>query len=164
MINTLKYENLIDSFFLSSTNNFFYWFVDFPSSCDFRRFSLHIWAGVKVAAGGVACRFASSLTKSCAGAECQKPTSIYIKKRQINIVLYVLWRLCFLMQEYMPMHSIKISMMRRMRSSRVVRASDSQCRSRNCPGFDPSILRHSGIWGATDEAVLNIVRIKQKIT
>jgi len=24
------------------------------------------------------------------------------------------------------------------------------------PGFDPSILRHSGIWGATDEAVLNI--------
>ncbi len=27
---------------------------------------------------------------------------------------------------------------------RVVRASDSQCRSRNCPGFDPSILRHSG--------------------
>jgi hypothetical protein len=30
-----------------------------------------------------------------------------------------------------------------VRSSRVVRASDSQCRSRNCPGFDPSILRHS---------------------
>jgi hypothetical protein len=28
-----------------------------------------------------------------------------------------------------------------MRSSRVVRASDIQCRSRNCPGFDPSILR-----------------------
>ncbi len=47
-----------------------------------------------------------------------------------------------------------------MKSSRVVRASDSQCRSRNCPGFDPSILRHSGIWGAADEAVLNIVRKK----
>jgi hypothetical protein len=30
-----------------------------------------------------------------------------------------------------------------MRSSRVVRASDRQCRSRNCPWFDPSILRHS---------------------
>jgi hypothetical protein len=28
---------------------------------------------------------------------------------------------------------------------KLVRASDSQCRSRNCPGFDPSILRHSGI-------------------
>ncbi len=28
---------------------------------------------------------------------------------------------------------------------RVVRASDSQCRSRNCPGFDLRILRHSGI-------------------
>jgi hypothetical protein len=24
--------------------------------------------------------------------------------------------------------------------------------------FDPSILRHSGIWGAADEAVLNKVR------
>ncbi len=34
-----------------------------------------------------------------------------------------------------------------MRSSRVVRASDGQRRSRNCPGFDPSILRLSGIWG-----------------
>ncbi len=43
-----------------------------------------------------------------------------------------------------------------MRSSRVVRTSDNQCRSRNCTGFDPSILRHSGIWGAADEAVLNI--------
>ncbi len=26
-----------------------------------------------------------------------------------------------------------------------------QCQSRNSPGFDPSILRHSGIWGAADE-------------
>jgi hypothetical protein len=32
-----------------------------------------------------------------------------------------------------------------MRYSRVARASDNQCRSRNCPGFYPSILRHSGI-------------------
>ncbi len=45
----------------------------------------------------------------------------------------------------------------RMRCSRVARASDSQCRSRNCPGFDPSILRHSGICGAADIAVLNQV-------
>ncbi len=37
---------------------------------------------------------------------------------------------------------------------RVVRASDSQCQSRNCPGFDPSIFRHSGLWVAADEAVL----------
>ncbi len=51
-----------------------------------------------------------------------------------------------------------------MRSSRVVRASDSQCSSRNCPRFrfDPSILRHSEIWGATDEAVSNIVHKKRK--
>jgi hypothetical protein len=32
----------------------------------------------------------------------------------------------------------------------------------NGPGFDPSILKHSGIWGAADEAVLNIVRKKIK--
>ncbi len=38
-----------------------------------------------------------------------------------------------------------------------VLASDSQCRSRNCPYFDPSILRHCWIWGAADVAVLNKV-------
>ncbi len=48
-----------------------------------------------------------------------------------------------------------------MRSSLVVRASDCQCRSRNSPGFDPSILRHSVIWGAADEAVLNTVHTKK---
>jgi hypothetical protein len=41
-----------------------------------------------------------------------------------------------------------------MGSSRVVRASNCLRRSYNSPGFDPSILRHSGI-GAADEAVLN---------
>ncbi len=45
----------------------------------------------------------------------------------------------------------------RMRSSP---ASDGQCTSCNGPGFDPSIRRHSGIWGAADEAVFNIVRKK----
>ncbi len=45
----------------------------------------------------------------------------------------------------------------RMRSGLVVRASDFQCTSCNGPGFDPSIRRHSGIWGAADEAVLNTV-------
>ncbi len=30
-------------------------------------------------------------------------------------------------------------------------------------GFDPSILRHSGIWGAGDEAVLNNVHSWKKI-
>jgi hypothetical protein len=48
----------------------------------------------------------------------------------------------------------------RMRSRLVDRAFDCQCTSCNIPGFDPSILRHSGIWGAADEAVLNIVRKK----
>jgi hypothetical protein len=41
-----------------------------------------------------------------------------------------------------------------MRSSRVVRASDCQCQSRNSPEA-PSILRHNGMWGAAEEAVLN---------
>ncbi len=50
-----------------------------------------------------------------------------------------------------------------MRSSLLVRASDCQCTSCNGPGFDPSIRRHSGIWGAADEAVLNIVRKKIEI-
>ncbi len=50
----------------------------------------------------------------------------------------------------------------RMRSSLVVRASDCQCTSCNGPGFDLSIRRHSGIWGAADEAVLNIVGKKYK--
>ncbi len=45
-----------------------------------------------------------------------------------------------------------------MRSSRVVRASHCLCRSRNSPGFYPSILRHSGIWGAADAAVLKTVQ------
>ncbi len=45
-----------------------------------------------------------------------------------------------------------------MRSSREVRASDFQCQSRNSPGFEPSILWHSGIWWAADEAVLNKVK------
>ncbi len=44
--------------------------------------------------------------------------------------------------------------------SRMVRASDSQCRSRNCPGFDPSILRHSVNWGAEYEAGLNTVKFR----
>ncbi len=49
-----------------------------------------------------------------------------------------------------------------MRCSLAARASDSQCRSRSCPGFDPSILRHSVIWGAADEAVLNKVLWKEE--
>ncbi len=49
-----------------------------------------------------------------------------------------------------------------MRSSRVVRASGCQCQSRNSPRFDPSILQHSRIWGAADEAVLNNVHKKEK--
>jgi hypothetical protein len=46
----------------------------------------------------------------------------------------------------------------------MVRASGCQCQSGNSPGLDPSILRHSGIWRAADEAVLNIAhKNKNKI-
>ncbi len=50
-----------------------------------------------------------------------------------------------------------------LRKSLVVRASDCQCRSRNSPGFGPSILKHSGILRAADEAVLNTVHRRKKI-
>ncbi len=53
----------------------------------------------------------------------------------------------------------KTSSMVWMRPSREVKASDCQCRSRNRPGFDPSILQCSGIWEAADEAVLNTVQV-----
>ncbi len=49
-----------------------------------------------------------------------------------------------------------------MRSSRVVRVSGCQCQSRKDSGFAPSILRHSGILGAADEAVLTLTYIKRK--
>ncbi len=42
-----------------------------------------------------------------------------------------------------------------MRSSQVVRASNCKCQSRKSFEFNLSILRHSGILGAADEAVLN---------
>ncbi len=45
----------------------------------------------------------------------------------------------------------------------MVRASDCQCRSLNSPGFDSSNLRHSGISGAADEAVLNINTEKKNL-
>jgi hypothetical protein len=47
-----------------------------------------------------------------------------------------------------------------MRFRRVVRASDSQCHSLNCPGFDLGILRHSGILEAADETMLNTIHKK----
>ncbi len=48
-----------------------------------------------------------------------------------------------------------------IRCIRVAIASDSQCRRHNCSGFDPSILQYSGIWGATDEAVLHSTYMKK---
>jgi hypothetical protein len=47
-----------------------------------------------------------------------------------------------------------------MMSYRVVRVSDCQFQSRNSPGFDPSVLRDSGIWWAADEAVLKTAHKK----
>ncbi len=47
-----------------------------------------------------------------------------------------------------------------MRPSWVVTTFDSQCRSRNSPGFDHSVLQHSGFWRAAGETVLNKVMKK----
>ena len=41
------------------------------------------------------------------------------------------------------------------------RVPDCQFRSRNSPWFDPSILRHRGIWRAADKTVLNKVHLKK---
>jgi hypothetical protein len=49
-----------------------------------------------------------------------------------------------------------------MISIRVVRASDSQCRSSNCFWFDPSILRHNGICGAANEGSFKYRTQKEK--
>ncbi len=37
-------------------------------------------------------------------------------------------------------------------------------KSQEGPEFDPSILRHSGIQGAADEAVLNIVEDEESLS
>ncbi len=77
---------------------------------------------------------------------------IHIELNRIRLIVCESW--------WGAMHvdlGIDKSTNRWMRFSRVVRASNSHCRSRNCPGFDPSVHRHSGIWWAADETVLNTV-------
>ncbi len=47
--------------------------------------------------------------------------------------------------------------------SRVVRASDCQCQSRQSPGLSPSILRHSGILGAAENTMKRCwMKVQQK--
>ncbi len=70
--------------------------------------------------------------------------------------------LVFCLSNFSAVLLMRSSLVLRMRSSLVVRAFDCQCTSCNGPGFDPSIRRHSGIWGAADEAVLNTVWKKIK--
>jgi hypothetical protein len=70
------------------------------------------------------------------------------------------WDLAECVDEIKPSVWMRYNRVVWMRSSRVVRAADNQCRSRNCPRFDLSILCHSGIWEAADEAVLNIAHKK----
>ncbi len=50
-----------------------------------------------------------------------------------------------------------------MRSTRLVRASGCQCQIATVLSLDPSILRHSVIWGAADEAVLKRKNPKKKL-
>ncbi len=78
------------------------------------------------------------------------------------IPLYSHWSIPLKYQRVEQLFSSKSSLgdkeIIRMRSSLVVRASDCQGTSCNGPRFDPSIRRHSGIFGAADEAALNTVR------
>jgi hypothetical protein len=69
---------------------------------------------------------------SCTVLHCPALTYLRSSARTLDSTVKVYWMRCSRMW---------------MRCSGVARASDSLCRSRNCPGFDPSILRHSGIWG-----------------
>jgi hypothetical protein len=64
--------------------------------------------------------------------------------------------------EHLPSSAFLLSHYRWIRSSLVVRVSDCQCTSCNGPGFDSSIRRHSGIWGAAYETVLNTVQKNKK--
>jgi hypothetical protein len=43
---------------------------------------------------------------------------------------------------------------------KVVQSADWHCNTAPRPGFSPSILRHRGIWGVADKAVLNKIRKK----
>ncbi len=57
----------------------------------------------------------------------------------------------------------KVSAGKRSKSSMYIISQNTEnTRGRNSPGFYPRILRHSGIWGAADEAVLYNVH-KRKI-
>ncbi len=74
------------------------------------------------------------------------------KPMRIRIRIRMLVRLCRHKKLYLKFKNILYvgnmrmrSSLVRMRSSLLVRASDCQCTSCNCPGFDPSICRHSGI-------------------
>ncbi len=77
-------------------------------------------------------------------------------RRAFFCVLWCYWRWQFLQE----LIHIRLD---RTRSSRGVRVSGCQCQSRIIPGFDPSLLRQSRIWGAAGEAVLNNVQKKEKI-
>jgi hypothetical protein len=74
--------------------------------------------------------------------------------RTVSFLGIYFWNFCYSVSSFLP------NIFEGMRSSRVVRAYDCQCQSRNSPGFDPSILRHNGIWGAADEAMLNKAHAK----
>ncbi len=67
-----------------------------------------------------------------------------------------------LFQPIWDLHKILVWSHLRMRSRLGVRASDCQCTSCNGPGFDPSIRRHSGIWGAADKQCWIMYEQKEK--
>jgi hypothetical protein len=77
-------------------------------------------------------------------------------EKNCTFQLFLCFAFCVL-RFYVTLYFLALIHPKWMRSSRVVRASDSQCQSGNCPGLDSSILRHNGIQGAADRAILNKV-------
>ncbi len=72
----------------------------------------------------------------------------------ISFSWHVLWKMYIYFQKW-------------IRSSRMVRASDCHCRSRNSPGFDPSILRiwnlRCGRWSSVEYSTVPTRKKIQKI-
>ncbi len=64
----------------------------------------------------------------------------FIKNFWDKVKLFVVWYWYLDIYEFYTCAIVDIQLL--------VRASDCQCTSCNGPGFDPSIRRHSGIWGA----------------
>ncbi len=135
-----------------------YSFVSFISGCIRNHGEPHHWGPVQIRIRNTGCGTTEDIRYRI---HCDKYRYPYGIAIEFFIHLNYFWRGC----KYKGIFIRRMrSSLERMRSSLLVRTSDCHCNSCNGPGFVPSIRRHSGIWGAADEAVLNIIlkKISQK--